>query len=125
MQPADKMLLFSESAMAKQAYMLKEKRRMQRFSIALPAEIRLDGQKSRFLSLISRDVCAGGGFYLTDRPLPIGTQVRIKMFLKPGGPGRTRVAGSQISVSGTVVRRDRSGMAVCFDKRYRIVSLRK
>jgi hypothetical protein len=117
--------LFSEKITTKRAYMLREKRRMQRFPLALPTQIQLEQGNRPTLSLVSRDVCTGGGFYLTDSPLPIGTRVKIKMFVKLGEPDRSDVGSSQISVSGTVIRRDRDGMAVCFDKRYRIVRLRK
>ena len=68
--------------MATPVYKLSEKRKQQRFSIALPSEIELKGENSPALSLVSRDVCAGGAFYLTDSPLPIGSQVTIKMLLK-------------------------------------------
>ncbi|MFZ0727980.1 MAG: PilZ domain-containing protein [Desulfobacterales bacterium] len=111
--------------MATPVYKLSDKRKQQRFSIALPSEIELNGANSPALSLVSRDVCAGGGFYLTDKPLPIGSQVKIRMLLKLGDPDRRGVAGSQISVSGTVIRTEADGVAVSFDKKYKIIALRK
>jgi PilZ domain len=102
---------------------LKDKRRMQRFAIALPSQIETNGENASVLSLLSRDVCAGGGFYLVDNPLPVGTQVKVKMVMKIGAPELSGVTGSQISVSGTVIRTDADGMAVCFNKRYNIMSV--
>lgn len=111
--------------MSKSIGVLREKRQMQRFSIALPSTIESNGKKSPALRLVSRDVCAGGAFYPTDSPLPVGTQVMIKMIMKLGETNHSDVTGSQISVSGTVVRADSIGMAVCFAKRYKIASMRE
>ncbi len=109
--------------MSKTVYKLGEKRQLQRFSVALPSMIEPTGGNLPVMSLFSRDVCAGGAFYLTDSPLPVGTPVMIKMIMKLKETGRSDVTNSQISVSGTVVRADASGMAVCFAKRYKIASL--
>ena len=111
--------------MATPFYKLSEKRKQRRFSIALPSTIVSNSKNSPALRLVSRDICAGGGFYLTDSPLPIGTQVMIKMIMNLGETDHSDVTRSQINVSGTVVRADSIGMAVSFGKRYKIVAMRK
>ena len=109
--------------MTKPVDVLREKRQMQRFSIALPSKITADSEKPPVLDLVSRNLCAGGGFYLTDNPLPIGTRVTIEMAMRLGEPGQSDATGCQISVSGTVMRTADDGMAVRFAKRYKIASM--
>lgn len=111
--------------MGKPVFATSEKRQLQRFAIVLPSEVKLNGGQSSSLDLVSRDVCAGGGFYLTESPLPIGAEVTIKMFLSLVEPDMSDIKGSQITVSGVVVRTEKSGMAVCFSKRYKIDPLRE
>ena len=111
--------------MKKAVDVLKEKRRIQRFSIALPSKIAVGSENPPVLNLVSRNLCAGGGFYLTDNPLPIGTRVTIEMIMRLGEPERGDVTGSPISVSGTVIRTTADGMAVRFAKKYAITSLRE
>jgi hypothetical protein len=109
--------------MAKRVYDLREKRKQQRFPIALPSTIESDDNHTPVMSLVSRDVCAGGGYYPTDSPLPIGTQVLVKMIATLGGAEGGDAARTQISIPGNVVRADATGMAVCFTKRYKITSM--
>jgi hypothetical protein len=47
------------------------------------------------------------------------------MLLKLAGQDQRDVMGSQITVSGTVVRTDDSGVAVSFGKKYKTVAMRK
>jgi hypothetical protein len=102
----------------------RDKRKMQRFSIALPSKIEAKTEGSAVTNCISRDVCACGGFFLTENPPPIGTQLMVQMFLQIDEPEKNDVTVSRISVWGTVIRTEKSGMGVRFDKRYKITYVR-
>jgi hypothetical protein len=99
-----------------------EKRKMDRFTLALPAEISITDEsgKQRSFSVVTKNICAGGAFFKTDESLSDRTSVKIDLILSldnlPGMEGR----GSRIDVSGKVVRTESHGMAVCFDKLYQI-----
>jgi hypothetical protein len=100
-----------------------DNRQMQRFPIAIPADIEpIDGGEGSklYLNLISRDVCAGGAFFLTAQPLKSGTQVMVNMFLKHV---HHTIETTSIKISGTIIRTEQKGMAVRFDKNYKIIPI--
>lgn len=105
--------------------MLDDQREMQRFSIAVPARVEPadEAPANPGPDLYSRDVCAGGAFFLTSQPLDVGTQVVVQMLLCPrditASPGRK----AQVTISGEVLRTDRNGIAVRFNSNYKITSV--
>ncbi len=52
-----------------------EKRQMERFSLELPASLSMKDEsgKQKAFELMTRNICAGGAFLLTDKPLSVGT----------------------------------------------------
>ena len=99
-----------------------ERRKMDRFTLELPAGISIPDEsgKPRTFNVVTRNICAGGAFLQTDDPLSEGTYVKIDLILSLNNFTGLEGKGSRIDVSGTVVRTESQGMAVCFDKRYRI-----
>ena len=104
-----------------------ERRRYERFSLGLVAKTNVvnnDQEKKKGeLNLFTRDICAGGAFFHTLQPLPEGRQVDIHLLrvvttLKKL-PGKT----ANIRVKGKVIRTEEHGLAVCFDKRYKITRI--
>jgi len=99
-----------------------EKRKMERFALNLPAllSIKDESGNTRAFEFMIRDICAGGAFFKTDYPLSVGTDVKMDLIIpldkfKSGKNNRTC-----IDVSGSVIRKESQGMAVCFDKKYSI-----
>jgi hypothetical protein len=99
-----------------------EKRKMERFDLNLPALLSIiaESGNTRVFEFMIRDICAGGAFFKTDTPLSVGTDVKMDLIiplakLKSGKKNRSR-----IDVSGSVIRTESQGMAVCFDKKYSI-----
>ncbi|MGD8770740.1 MAG: PilZ domain-containing protein [Desulfobacterales bacterium] len=102
-----------------------EKREMERFSLKLPALLSLtdENEKQRAFKFMISNICAGGAFFKTDHPLSVGTDVKMDLILpldKFKKFGRKR---SRVDVSGSVIRTNDKGMAVCFDKNFRISTL--
>ena len=74
--------------------------------------------------LMTSNICSGGAFFKTEKQLSAGTEVKINMTLyldkiKKFMRKRTRKR-SYIDVSGTVIRTEKNGMAICFDENYNI-----
>lgn len=91
---------------------------MERFSLNLPSLLWTgNGHKEHKIETQTENVCAGGAFFKAEQTLPVGTDVKIDMLIP-----LDRLK-SLIKVSGTVIRVDKTGMAIRFDKDYQILSL--
>ena len=99
-----------------------EKRKMERFSLEIPARfIWTDtGSKQESLELMTSNICSGGAFFKTEKPLSIGTDVKLNIILPLNKFKNVNGKTSHINISGSVIRTDQQGMAICFDKRYKI-----
>ena len=100
-----------------------EKRRLERYNLSMSTLVRHCGgdEADAVLVVETRDVCAGGAFFVTRSRLPEGTQVRVEMVL-PTERFHTAACRDRdvcIRVDGTVLRSDGAGMAVRFDDNYR------
>lgn len=102
----------------------KERRKLQRFSLEIPAKIEVigAGKQRGKIELLTDNICAGGAFFKTPKPLPEGTQIKIDMVLPLEHLKRLSEEYSRayIKVSGTVLRTEPSGMAVSFDEDYEL-----
>ena len=96
-----------------------EKRNMERFDLNLPAllSIKAESGYTRAFEFMIRDICAGGAFFKTDNPFSVGTDGKMDLIIPLDKFGSNR---SRIDVSGSVIRTEKHGMAVCFDKKYSI-----
>ena len=96
-----------------------EKHNMERFDLKLPAllSIKAESGYTRAFEFMIRDICAGGAFFKTDNPFSVGTDVKMDLIIPLDKFGSNR---SRIDVSGSVIRTEKHGIAVCFDKKYSI-----
>ena len=99
-----------------------EKRKMERFSLELPSSLSVvDARRNQEpIELLTENVCAGGAFLKTDTPLSVGTSVKMNLTLPFDNQKELGGKQSRIDISGSVIRTDDEGMAVCFDKNYSI-----
>ena len=105
-----------------------EKRGLERFDLKIPARIELSHTDPRgeALSLFTRDISSGGAFFHTSEPLLEGTKVEIELILpmdklmKNLEQFREGYQHTNIKLSGTVLRKESTGMAIIFNKRYKI-----
>ena len=100
-----------------------EKRKMERFSLDLPALIAINDQSEnqKAVELMISNICSGGAFFKTDEPLSVGTEVKMYLILPLEKFNKIGGKKSRVDVSGSVIRTEKHGMAVCFDKKYRIM----
>ena len=105
---------------------MKERRKLERFSFEVPAriDVLVSGESKKTFDLPTSDICAGGAFFHTPDPLPIGTQVKIDLILDRGLRGGEAIL-AHIKLGGAVLRSESTGMAICFDKSYKIIPLNK
>jgi len=103
-----------------------ERRKLERFTIELPAKVeavRTD-QRDRLLNLFTKDISSGGAYFRTQEPLPVGTEVRVDLVLpldklKKFLSDREKVT---VNVTGTVLRVGPRGMAIGFSEDYKFGS---
>jgi len=96
---------------------------MERFSLELPARLAWTGKDKKHESIeqLTSNICAGGAFFKTQKPPSIGTELKINITLPLKKFKNIKSKKSYISVSGSVIRMDQQGMAICFDKKYKIL----
>jgi len=99
-----------------------ENRNMERFSLELHTYLSIadESGEQESIDLLTSNVCAGGAFFKTKKPLAIGTNVKIDMILPLNKFKHLEEKRSCIDVAGSVIRTDNKGMAICFGKRYKI-----
>ena len=99
-----------------------EKRKMERFPLELPVVITwiCEDKQHNSIEQITSNISARGAFFKTQKSLLIGTNVKIIIMLSLHKFNNLKSKASYISVSGSVTRTDQQGMAICFDKKFRI-----
>lgn len=97
-------------------------RRMERFTLELPSEVRLDGggDGAEALKIETVNVCAGGAFYKTDQILPEGTEVNVDLILPLDHLKDMEGKRTLIQVTGVVIRTEAGGMAIRFGESYQM-----
>jgi len=107
---------------------MKERRKLDRFDLRVPAKIEAKGedhhQQKEVLCLLTKNISADGAFFDTTNPLPKGTQVEIDLVLERR-VGDLPDIQSHIKLSGAVLRPESTGMAILFDRDYKIMPLSK
>jgi len=99
-----------------------EKRGIKRFKVAVLAIVQENngaGAANR-IETVSRDISANGAFFLTPAALPVGTDLKVKLFLLPNDPPQSAVTSTEVDLKGSVVRIEHDGIAVHFEKKYEI-----
>jgi len=99
------------------------RRKMERFDLKLPTQLFWTGKdkEQESLELVTHNICAGGTYLMTESPLPKGTEVKMNLTLQLERLSELRSRLSIIDVSGHVIRTDHHGMAICFDREYKIM----
>jgi hypothetical protein len=108
---------------------MRAQRRLERFDLIVPATVEVvargDDSEKKIHYVITKNISADGAFFDAMNPPSEGAQVKVDLVLNLGrSKGLTRRRAG-IKVSGTVLRTEPSGMAIRFDKSYRIIPLNK
>ncbi len=101
-----------------------DNRRLERFNLGLPSQILVGvGRDQQIIDLFTRDISSDGAFFHTEIPLPVGTAVKIDLVISLEELKKIESRKALIKVSGEVVRSEDKGMAICFDKDYKITPI--
>ena len=104
---------------------MKERRKMERFDLKLPAtfELLTPYQEHGLFTLLTTNICAGGAYFHTTQPLPEGTRVKIDLVLLSDKLRRfkDKFKKACVNVTGRVLRSEAEGMAIYFDEDYEII----
>jgi hypothetical protein len=102
-------------------------RRLHRFNLQLPATIKYSGKKGKFIQeiidLLTSNVCSGGAYFSTKKPLSKGTDVNIDLRLPKEELCKSGCKRALIKVHGKVIRVESKGMAICFNTDFEIKSV--
>lgn len=104
-----------------------ERRKMERFLLELPTclSLAVESKKQESIELPTNNVCAGGAFFKTEKPLSVGTDLRIALIIPLNKLKDLAGKRSRIDVSGSVIRIDKKGMAVRFDERWKFYRIKR
>jgi hypothetical protein len=99
-----------------------DRRKMERFDLNLPAKLSWTGKykDQKSIELMTNNICAGGAYLITDRPIPKGTDIKMDLILKLDRLNEFEGQQTNIDISGFVIRTDQQGMAIRFNKKYSI-----
>ena len=100
-----------------------EKRKFERFDLRIETILNFqDGVfKNKQRTFISRDISCSGAFLNTNDPLPVGTRLDLVLLLSQDKFGTKRKDERvKIMTMGMVVRTNELGMAIEFDKLYKM-----
>ena len=105
---------------------MENKRAFERFELKVPAKVEIRGndRQGQEISLLTRDICAGGAFMETDTLLPEGTRVKLDFVLSIEKLKEMLDSQCRILVEGEVVRADGKGIAIRFDSNYKILPVK-
>ena len=103
---------------------MEERRRLERFDLRLPATLQLNGGTKGAFVLFTKNISAGGVLFDVSNPnhLPRGERAEVSLLLDFSKSKRKLPKGAEIKVSGSVLRSEPTGLAMCFDEKYRIIS---
>ncbi|MFH1481148.1 MAG: PilZ domain-containing protein [Pseudomonadota bacterium] len=108
--------------------LMKEQRHLERFELKLPARVEViaskkEMEKEILEDLWTGDISAGGAYFHTPRPLSEGTEVKIDLILPLERLKKLQGNRACIKINGRVTRALSEGMAIRFNKRFKIVPL--
>ena len=106
---------------------MKERREIERYKLQVPAKIEAIGAagKKEKLSLQTRDISANGAFFTSEKPVSEGIHVSLELVLSMEKFQQLigKKSRIELKIDGTVIRSDPEGIAVSFDKKYKIRAL--
>jgi hypothetical protein len=100
-----------------------ERRKHERFSLVVPAQLETTSENKTLLSLHTSNIGAGGAYFPASAPLPRGTRVKVSLLLPLKKIKKLHDANhAVIIITGTIVRSEAAGMSMTFDKPFEIMT---
>ena len=108
---------------------MEERRKLERFELHVPAvaEVVEPSGQTGEIRLETRDISADGAFFVTDKPVSEGMALKLAMVISVDK--LEQLIGSrnkiELKIEGMVIRSDSNGIAVIFDKKYKMRALQQ
>ena len=104
---------------------LTERRALERFKLQLLSKITVCGKDKDLetIKLMTRDVSSGGAFLKTSEPMTVGTKVNVALIIDTERIKKLGGNPSLVCLTGTIIRAEEDGMAICFDEEFEISPL--
>jgi hypothetical protein len=107
---------------------VKERRKLERYQLRVPTTIELADESGHreTLRLETKDISADGAYFASSGPIAEGVHLKLEMVLSVERLKELIGANKKVELrlEGTVIRKDPSGIAVLFDKKYHIKALK-
>lgn len=104
---------------------MKERRKYERFSLTIPARMeRMSSEQKEIFDLETQNISACGAFINTTEQFPEGTRFELNLTVTSRRIKELTGAKSLIESEGNVVRSTSTGMAINFDRKCQIMSLK-
>jgi hypothetical protein len=99
-----------------------ERRQVERFSLETPGLLSMVDESGKTIAyeMTSKNICSGGAFFITEKALSVGTEVKVNLILSIKKDNSLAERKTRIDVSGHVIRTDEQGIAVSFYRKYNI-----
>ncbi|MBW2641507.1 MAG: PilZ domain-containing protein [Deltaproteobacteria bacterium] len=104
---------------------MEERRQFERFSLKLPARMKMiTSNENQVFELETWDISAAGTFLLTKEKFSEGTRFKIDLTVPSNRIKKLTGLQSLIESEGSVVRSSPIGVAIRFDRKCQILSLK-
>lgn len=106
--------------------MMDERRKQERYHLIIPTRLVItdNGQAAEVIEMNTLNISAGGVYFKTPQKIPEGTQVNMSFVLPIEKLTRMLGVTSYVKLKGKVIRVEMEGIAICFDKDYKILPFR-
>ena len=100
-----------------------DRRKMERFELKLPAKLTWaeKDNENESIELMTSNICSDGAFFKTNKPLTVGTAVKLTVILPLNKLKNVKYKKLHIHLSGPVIRTDHQGIAIRLSRKYKIL----
>ena len=104
---------------------MKDRRSLERFSLRIPARMKvLMPKKRKLYHITSSNISASGAFFITSKPFMDGTRVNLTLTIPNEVLKKLTGLSTVLNIDGTIVRSDSIGIAIFFDENYEITAMK-
>ncbi len=100
---------------------MEKRRRKERFTIELPVKLEIAAMQEKLsFNLVTKNISANGAYLNMVNPIPEDTKVRLTILLINDTVKKSTGFQGLLKVEGKVVRREQTGIAIHFAKKYQL-----
>jgi hypothetical protein len=95
---------------------------MKRFEISVPALVKMKAGvlEGKRIEVTSRNICAGGAYFVAPETVKVGTPVEVKMAIGSKIGDHAFERSARVVVAGEILRHEFDGWVVKFNKHFKM-----